>query len=386
MIDGEARSSSAARVARDHRPRPCARARVALRAGARRADLRATCCCRGSPPTSASGRRSRRRPAGAVPRLARRLRDLPPTRWCCRRTACRSAASRCASRSCGRTTTRASPSWSRRRRSGADAVTATRTAAGAVPPRARRAPAFFAMGEAIAHLNYLWRRDRAAPTLSRRGRHRLRLRPPDPCPTTTTRTTMATPATEKPRRREASTPIALAESLAAAAEKSAKVLGEFARATRRPARPCPRDELGIAKAFMDLSAQMMRQPDAARRIADEPVVRLHAPVAGSMLKLIGAQAEPGRRAREGRHPLQGRGLGRALPLRLHQAVLPDRRAPHPRRGGERRGPARATRRRRSTSSRASTSTRWRRPTSLLTNPQVLRETVETRRPEPGARG
>ena len=100
----------------------------------------------------------------------------------------------------------------------------------------------------------------------------------------------------------------------------------------------------------------------------------------SMLKMMGAPAEPDRRAGAGRQALQARGLARALPVRLHQAVVPDRRALAARPGRQRRGPATSTRRRRSTSSRASTSTRWRRRTSRSPIPKC-----SARRSPPAAR-
>ena len=54
-------------------------------------------------------------------------------------------------------------------------------------------------------------------------------------------------------------PIALAESLASAAEKSAKVIGEFA-ARHRDAPSMMSDELGLGKAFMELAANLLANP------------------------------------------------------------------------------------------------------------------------------
>ncbi|MEP7206308.1 MAG: class I poly(R)-hydroxyalkanoic acid synthase [Casimicrobiaceae bacterium] len=53
-------------------------------------------------------------------------------------------------------------------------------------------------------------------------------------------------------------PVALAESLAAAAEKSATLIGEFAK--RQPMKPVLADELGLGKAFMELAAKMLANP------------------------------------------------------------------------------------------------------------------------------
>ena len=95
---------------------------------------------------------------------------------------------------------------------------------------------------------------------------------------------MSTPATEN-RKLD---PVALAESLASAAEKSAKVMGEFA--SRNAA--LPSDELGLGKAFMELSAQMLTNP---ARLAESQMnlwwdyMNLWQ---RSMLRLMGGDATP----------------------------------------------------------------------------------------------
>ncbi|MFO1302391.1 MAG: class I poly(R)-hydroxyalkanoic acid synthase [Burkholderiales bacterium] len=65
---------------------------------------------------------------------------------------------------------------------------------------------------------------------------------------------MSTPAAEP--RKPALDPVALAESLASAAEKSAKVMGDFAARNKA----MPTDELGLGKAFMEVAAQMLANP------------------------------------------------------------------------------------------------------------------------------
>ena len=50
-------------------------------------------------------------------------------------------------------------------------------------------------------------------------------------------------------------PVALADSLASAAEKSAKLIGEFAARNASPSKPLS-DEMGVGKAFMELAAKM----------------------------------------------------------------------------------------------------------------------------------
>ena len=55
-------------------------------------------------------------------------------------------------------------------------------------------------------------------------------------------------------------PLALAESLASAAEKSAKLMGDFAARHAGSKSGVPSDELGIGKAFMELAAKMLENP------------------------------------------------------------------------------------------------------------------------------
>jgi hypothetical protein len=55
-------------------------------------------------------------------------------------------------------------------------------------------------------------------------------------------------------------PVALAESMASAAEKSAKLLGDFAARQDMTGRNPFADELGLGKAFMELAANMFSNP------------------------------------------------------------------------------------------------------------------------------
>ncbi len=87
-------------------------------------------------------------------------------------------------------------------------------------------------------------------------------------------------------------PIALAESLAAAAEKSAKLIGDFAAHHAKTGTSLLSDELGIGKAFMELAAKMMSNP---YRLAEAQMnlwwdyMNL---VQTSTMKMMGVSAEP----------------------------------------------------------------------------------------------
>ena len=101
---------------------------------------------------------------------------------------------------------------------------------------------------------------------------------------------MPTPATDT------NTPsldrVTLAESLASAAEKSAKAIGDFAARNAKNGGSMPSDELGLGKAFMELAAQMLANP---ARLAESQMTLWWEYMSlwqGSMLRLMGAQATP----------------------------------------------------------------------------------------------
>ena len=97
--------------------------------------------------------------------------------------------------------------------------------------------------------------------------------------------TIATPA-------QALDSAALAQSLASAAEKSAKVLGEFAARSARNGASLPTDELGLGKAFMELSAQMLANPAQMAASNMNLWWDYMSLWQGSMLRLMGAATDP----------------------------------------------------------------------------------------------
>jgi len=101
---------------------------------------------------------------------------------------------------------------------------------------------------------------------------------------------MSTPTTESQGSKL--DPVALAQSLAAAAEKSAKVMGEFAARKAAAGTSIPADELGLGKAFMELAAQMLSNP---AKLAESQMTLWWEYMSlwqGSMLRLMGASATP----------------------------------------------------------------------------------------------
>ena len=87
-------------------------------------------------------------------------------------------------------------------------------------------------------------------------------------------------------------PVALAESLASAAEKSAKLMGDFATRHAKGGGSMLSDELGIGKAFMELAAKMLANP---YRMAESQMNlwwRYMNLWQSSTLKMLGAPAEP----------------------------------------------------------------------------------------------
>ena len=140
------RSRSAAALARHRRLRPLARARGAATRRARGVLISGDMLLpRITTNVSVWPVEPDGDPLRASSIRSARFEALPPTRWCCRRTACRSAASRCASRSCARITRRGSPS-SQAALASRRAAERRRRRAGAVPARARPAAALLRDG------------------------------------------------------------------------------------------------------------------------------------------------------------------------------------------------------------------------------------------------
>ena len=72
--------------------------------------------------------------------------------------------------------------------------------------------------------------------------------------------TAKTRAVPAPAPKMTHDPVALADSLRSAAEKSAKVIGDFAARQAQSGKSLVADELGIGKAFMELAAKMLANP------------------------------------------------------------------------------------------------------------------------------
>jgi polyhydroxyalkanoate synthase len=87
-------------------------------------------------------------------------------------------------------------------------------------------------------------------------------------------------------------PVALAESLARAAEKGAKLMGEFATRQSASGKTLLADELGIGKAFLELAAKMMANPV---RVAESQMTLWWNYMSlwqSSLMRMMGAPATP----------------------------------------------------------------------------------------------
>jgi polyhydroxyalkanoate synthase len=87
-------------------------------------------------------------------------------------------------------------------------------------------------------------------------------------------------------------PVALADSLASAAEKSAKLMGDFASRNAAGPQKLVSDELGVGKAFMELAANMLANP---ARLAEAQLNLWWDYMSlwqSSVLKMLGAPSEP----------------------------------------------------------------------------------------------
>ena len=87
-------------------------------------------------------------------------------------------------------------------------------------------------------------------------------------------------------------PVALAESLAKAAEKGAKLMGEFAKRQSASGKTLLADELGIGKAFLELASKMMSNP---MRVAESQMTLWWNYMSlwqSSLMRMMGAPTPP----------------------------------------------------------------------------------------------
>ena len=87
-------------------------------------------------------------------------------------------------------------------------------------------------------------------------------------------------------------PVALVESLRSAAEKSANVIGEFAARQAKSGPSLMADELGISKAFMEVTAKMLANPYRLAETQMNLWWNYMSLWQASTMKLLGAAAEP----------------------------------------------------------------------------------------------
>jgi polyhydroxyalkanoate synthase len=102
----------------------------------------------------------------------------------------------------------------------------------------------------------------------------------------------SSPASEKPAAAGGYDPVALADSLASAAEKSAKLISDFAARNAGKQASVASDELGLGKAFMELAAKMLTNP---ARLAEGQLNLWRDYMnlwQSSMLRMMGAPALP----------------------------------------------------------------------------------------------
>jgi polyhydroxyalkanoate synthase len=87
-------------------------------------------------------------------------------------------------------------------------------------------------------------------------------------------------------------PLALAESFAAAADKSAKLLGEFAIRQAASGPSLPSDELGLTQAFLEVAAKLLANPYRLAEAQLELIRHYSALWQSSLLRLFGQPAQP----------------------------------------------------------------------------------------------
>src|SRR6202521_4328103 len=87
-------------------------------------------------------------------------------------------------------------------------------------------------------------------------------------------------------------PVALAESLASAADKSAKVLGDFITRQAAGGKSMVTDEFGLTQAFLELAAKMLSNPYRLAETQMNLWWEYSALWQSSMLKLMGQSPAP----------------------------------------------------------------------------------------------
>src|SRR5437868_11325980 len=87
-------------------------------------------------------------------------------------------------------------------------------------------------------------------------------------------------------------PVALAQSFATAADKSAKLLGEFASRQADGGHALANDEFGLTQAFLELAAKMLSNPYRLAEAQFNLLWEYSALWQSSMLKLLGHSVPP----------------------------------------------------------------------------------------------
>ena len=123
-----------------------------------------------------------------------------------------------------------------------------------------------------------------------------------------------------------SDPLRLPKTFADIAQQSSQLVTDFVKRQTPGGALFMGDELGVTKAFLDMTARMMQDPFKLAEAKMKLWQDYMPPVAVLDAEAHGRKPRAGRGADDGRPPLQARGLAAAFPLRLHQAVLPHRRA------------------------------------------------------------
>jgi polyhydroxyalkanoate synthase len=126
-------------------------------------------------------------------------------------------------------------------------------------------------------------------------------------------------------------PKEVAKTYAEVAQRASKLLADHIQKQVKKGISAPADELGIAQAFMDMMGKLLANPYRLAQAQMNLVWDYFSLWQHSMMRLTGVGAgSPGGHPRQGRQALQGRRMAGALPVRLHEAVLPHRRPSHPR--------------------------------------------------------
>jgi len=121
-------------------------------------------------------------------------------------------------------------------------------------------------------------------------------------------------------------PKEIAKTYAEVAQRASGLIADHMKRQMKKGVSAPNDDLGIAQAFMDMMAKMLANPYKMAQAQMNLMWDYFSLWQHSSMRMMGMEGAPVAQPKR-RQALRRRPMGRAFPVRLHQAVLPDHRPP-----------------------------------------------------------